>query len=135
MLPYVITEAAWWAYGVHYTILYFHIWLEPEWIQILALSFACCLIWNKTNLRQAWVIIFKMQLLWTLYDNAYRALSGYKMCSIHGSYYYFFLITGFRLCWISVAVPMFSLVAASGGYFSSCGAWASYCGGFSCCGI
>ena len=46
-----------------------------------------------------------------------------------------FLIIGFRLRWIFVAVPMFPLVATSGGYFSSHGAWVSHCGGFSYCGI
>ena len=37
------------------------------------------------------------------------------------------------LRWVSVAARGFSLAAVSRGY-SSCGAWASHCGGFSCCG-
>ena len=37
------------------------------------------------------------------------------------------------LRWVFVAAHRLSLVAASGGYFR-CGAWASHCSGFSCCG-
>ena len=37
------------------------------------------------------------------------------------------------LCWVFVAARGLSLVAASGATLR-CGAWASHCGGFSCCG-
>ena len=40
----------------------------------------------------------------------------------------------FWLHWVFVAVRGLSLVAASGGYSLLCSAWASHCGGFSCCG-
>ena len=45
----------------------------------------------------------------------------------------FILFIYFWLWWVFVAVRRLSLVVANGGY-SSCGARASHCGGFSCCG-
>ena len=38
----------------------------------------------------------------------------------------------FWLCWVFVIAHGLSLVAVSRAY-SSCGAWASHCGGFACC--
>ena len=38
----------------------------------------------------------------------------------------------FRLRWVFVAARKLSLAAASGSYYCG-GAWASHCGGFSCC--
>ena len=43
-----------------------------------------------------------------------------------------FLSFYFWLCWVIVAVRGLSLVAASGATLR-CSAWASHCGGFSCC--
>ena len=43
-----------------------------------------------------------------------------------------FFLTDFWLCWILVAAGGLSLLVASRGLLSSCGAWDSHCGGFSC---
>ena len=45
---------------------------------------------------------------------------------------FIFCLFIFWLHWVFIAARGLSLVAASGGYFR-CGAWASYCGVFSCC--
>ena len=45
----------------------------------------------------------------------------------------FILFIYFWLCWVFVAARGLSLVAASGATLC-CGARASHCGGFSCCG-
>ena len=47
----------------------------------------------------------------------------------HALFFFFFW-----LCWVLIAARGLSLVAASGGYSLCCGAWASHCSGFSCCG-
>ena len=47
---------------------------------------------------------------------------------------FFKKIIYFQLHWVFTAAYEFSLVAASGGYSLSCGAWASHCCGFSCFG-
>ena len=39
----------------------------------------------------------------------------------------------FLVGWVFVAACKLSLVAAAGDCCSSCGAWTSYCSGFSCC--
>ena len=39
----------------------------------------------------------------------------------------------FLVGWVFVAACKLSLVAAAGGCCGSCGAWTSYCSGFSCC--
>ena len=43
----------------------------------------------------------------------------------------------FWLCWVFAAARGLSLVAESGiaGAILHCSAWASHCGGFSCCGV
>ena len=45
---------------------------------------------------------------------------------------WFFVFCFIWLRWVFLAARGLYLVAASGGY-SHCGAWASHCGGFSCC--
>ena len=47
---------------------------------------------------------------------------------------FIYLFIYFWLCWVFVAARRLSLVVVSGGATLRCGAWASHCGGFSCCG-
>ena len=47
------------------------------------------------------------------------------------NFIYLFILDALGLCSCAQA---FSLVAGSRGYSFHCGAWASHCGGFSCCG-
>ena len=62
-------------------------------------------------------------------DDTSNACKKYLVSKIS----FFEKIIYFWLCWVSVALPGLSLVAANSGSFC-CRARASHCGGFSCCG-
>ena len=47
---------------------------------------------------------------------------------------YFIFLLNFWLRWVSIAAWTFSSCGERG-LLSSCGVWASYCFGFSCCGV
>ena len=50
------------------------------------------------------------------------------------SSFFFFKLVYFWLHWVFIAARGLPLVAARGGATLRCGAQASHCGGFSCCG-
>ena len=72
--------------------------------------------------------------MYLLYIHIYIYIYIYTHTHIHIYIYYLFicLFIYLQLRWVLVAVCGLSLVAASGGTLR-CGAWASHCGGFSCC--
>ena len=82
-----------------------------------------------TYIKFCWRVLFKKLLFYSTFRSTIHLKSVFSFLKKHYTLFLYFFINLFILLFLA-ALGLRCYVWA----FSSCGKWASHCGGFSCCG-